>query len=67
MKRRQLLNQQSTGRWLALFIVAFMMPLALWAQQDYGITVGGPARMHQASPVKTLRLVRCRSMQRIIL
>ena len=41
MKRRQLLNQQSTGRWLALFIVAFMMPLALWAQQDYGITVGG--------------------------
>ena len=41
MKRRQLLNQQSTGRWLALFIVAFMMPLALWAQEDYGITVGG--------------------------
>ena len=41
MKRRQLLNQQSTGRWLALFIVAFMMPLALWAQESYGLTVAG--------------------------
>lgn len=41
MSTKYLVIQPRAGRWLTLLLALLMMPLGLWAQETYGITVAG--------------------------